>query len=343
MRLELNAIERQELKALHRSIKTRTHADKIKAILMLADGYRMKKIREILLIDEDTIHAWKEAFKLRSSMEDWLSSKYMPYTGKLTDAEENAVFDFVKEGTISDSKEVIQFIQNKFNKVYSTSGVVTLLKRLGFVYKKTTLIPSKYDAEKQQEFKWYYEELEANLKENEAILHMDGVHPQHNTTCTKAWIQKGEVKEIKSNTGRKRINLNGAYNPLTQDVIMYEPEKNINAEATIGTFKKIELFYPNKSKIYCIVDNARYYKNKMVTDYLKTSKIEIVFLPTYSPNLNLIERLWKFLRKHTINNKYYEKFKEFREVIFAFLNDLPNRKHELLTFIGTKLHLLSSA
>ncbi len=342
MRLELTNSERQELKKLHRSFKDGKTRDKIKAILMLADGYRLKKIREILLIDDDTIHNWRELFKERNSMEDWLNNNYIPYTGKLTNAEEKAVVGFVKDNTISDSKEVSQFIKENFNKSYSISGVVSLLKRLGFVYKKTTLIPSKYDEEKQAGFKKNYEELEDNLKEDEVILHMDGVHPQHNTTCTKAWIQKGEVKEIKSNTGRQRININGAYNPHTGDIILHE-DKTINADAIIETLKKIEFFYPDKSKIYIILDNARYYYNQKVKEYLITSKIKLIFLPPYSPNLNLIERLWKFLRKHIINNQYYEKYDEFRDAIFNFFDNITDKKEELLKFVGTKLHLLNSA
>lgn len=340
MRLELSNTERQELKKLHRRIKDRKHADKIKTILMLADGYKVNRIKKILLIDEDTIHAWKESFENRENMKDWLASNYIPYSGKLTNAEEKAVIDFVKESTISDSKAVIQFIKENFNKSYSVSGVVSLLKRLGFVYKKTTLIPSKYDKEKQAEFKKDYEELEENLKKDEVILHMDGVHPQHNTTCTRAWIQKGEVKEIKSNTGRQRININGAYNPHNGDIILHE-DTTINADAIIKTLKKIENFYPNKSRIYIILDNARYYYNKKVQEYLLSSRIKFWFLPPYSPNLNLIERLWKYLRKHTINNQYYEAFDEFRAAIFKFFEDVPDKKEDLLKFVGTKLHLLS--
>jgi len=167
------------------------------------------------------------------------------------------------------------------------------------------------------------------------------VHPQHNTTCTKAWIKVGQEKTIKSNTGRQRININGAYNPVTQDIIVQE-EETINYEAIISLFKNIEKYYPDKNTIYAYADNAKYYRNKNVTAYLKTSRIKLIFLPPYSPNLNLIERLWKLMRKEVINNKYYEKYKEFREAIWEFFEECKYQRPKIKQFVGVKLHLLDS-
>ena len=67
----------------------------------------------------------------------------------------------------------------------------------------------------------------------------------------------------------------------------------LNAQATISFLDKIEKAYPAKRKIHIFLDNARYYKNQSVKNYLEGSKIQLHFLPPYSPNLNPIERLWK--------------------------------------------------
>ena len=170
---------------------------------------------------------------------------------------------------------------------------------------------------------------------------MDGVHPQHNSTCASAWIEKGKIKTIKSNTGRSRININGVYNAESQEILIHESQ-TINAETTIAFLKEIEEYYQNKTRIIIIVDNARYYKNKKVTEYLETSKIEFWFLPPYSPNLNLIERLWKFLRKKIINNKYYESFKKFRTSILSFFENTDRYKEEIARFIGQKMQLFEA-
>lgn len=340
MNIKLTTEERYELKRRHRRTKNNVHdADKIKAVLMFSDGYTASEIAGILLLDDDTIRGWISSYEKVETLDSWLEKNYLAYQGKLNKKEEVKVEAYVTGNVISDSKQVKEFIWESFAKKYSLSGTTKLLKRLGFVYKKTTLIPSKYDAIRQLQFKTAYEVLEQTLGANELILFVDGVHPQHNTTCTNAWIKKGEIKEIKSNTGRKRVNWNGAYDPLSQDVLLHESD-TINADTVIEMLKKIEKAYPEKEKIYIILDNARYYRNANVTEYLKTSPIEFRFLPPYSPNLNLIERLWKFMRKKVINDKYYEKFKEFREALMEFSEGLTDQRAEVKQFIGTKMHLL---
>jgi transposase len=87
-------------------------------------------------------------------------------------------------------------------------------------------------------------------------------------------------------------------------------------------FQKIEEAYPNKNKVHVFCDNAPYYRNKSVRKYLETSKIVLHHLPPYSPNLNPIERLWKWLKERVIYNSYYEDFEEFRDAIMGFFDVL---------------------
>ncbi len=96
-------------------------------------------------------------------------------------------------------------------------------------------------------------------------------------------------------------------------------------------------------KIYIIIDNARYYRCGLLDEYLKTSKIKQIFLPPYSPNLNLIERLWKFMKKKIIYNKYYEKSSEFRRKILDFFENIVDYKNELNTLLTCKFKILDSA
>ena len=90
------------------------------------------------------------------------------------------------------------------------------------------------------------------------------------------------------------------------------------AESTIRFFQKIEEAYPCKHKIHVFCDNASYYRNKAVKQYLATSKISLHFLPPHSPNLNPIERLWKWMQERVIYNTYYEHFEDFKGAILGF-------------------------
>ena len=88
--------------------------------------------------------------------------------------------------------------------------------------------------------------------------------------------------------------------------------------------------------------NARYYRNRLVSEFLKTSKIQILFLPPYSPNLNLIERLWRPLKKIVLYNQYYEKFTDFRSAILNFFKNIKHYKTELQSLMTLKFHALGA-
>jgi transposase len=195
------------------------------------------------------------------------------------------------------------------------------LKRHGFSYKKPALVPGKANEQQQQEWLAEYEKLKQNLPKDETICFMDGVHPTHNVQPAYGWIQKGVRKEIPANSGRSRINLSGVIDVINHKVLVQE-DKMLNAEATISFFRKIEEAYPEKTKIHLFCDNARYYRNKAVTAYLRTSKILLHFLPPYSPNLNPIERLWKWMKERVIYNTYYPEFEDFKVAVFGFFTAL---------------------
>lgn len=341
-RIKLTNEEIDEYIILHRAYrKDQRKADRIKAILLLNKGYGEKEVAEILLLDEDTITTYKKRFLGRKTSTDWLDDYQIYYEGKLNDVQELIIKKFVRESIITNSAIVKQFILDRFGIEYTTSGTIELMHRLNFVCKQTKPMPSNFDPVKQSEFKEWYENLEKNLSKKEAILFTDAVHPQHNTKVSKVWVEKGKSKEVKTNAGRTRININGVYNPHTSDVIAKQ-EDAINSEAMIKLFKEVEKFYSEKEKIYLIADNARYNKSKEVFEYLKTSRIKIIFLPPYSPNLNLIERLWKLLRKIVINTTFHKSSKDFRNAVMGFFENINFYKERIKRSVGTKMHLLQS-
>lgn len=339
--LSLLPEEREDLVRLGKQIKDVKGAIRIRVILALDAGYTVTETAKLFLLDEDTISKWKKKYQKRQFFSDWLQEYYAGYDGKLTKQQIEEIEGFVKKHTITDCREIVSFIKTEFGKEYTITGVTKLLHRLSFVYKQVMLVPGKLNAEAQGVFVKEFTELNENKKEDEVILFGDGVHPTHNIHKTKAWIKKGEEKQIKTNTGRARLNINGALDMETMAVTTHFSE-TINAQETMKLFDKIQLVYKDKTTIYLIIDNARYYKNKDVTAYLKKNgcRIKLIFLPPYSPNLNFIERLWKFMKKYIIGVKYRESFKEFEKDIHQFFDNIDQYKEKLLQFIGTDLHLI---
>lgn len=332
--------ERKDLVRLGKQIKDAKGAIRVRVILALDSGYTIKEVADILLLDEDTLSKWKKKYEKRQFFSDWLKEYYAGYDGKLTKQQIGEIEGFVKKHTVTDCQEVVSLIKAQFGVEYTATGVTKLLHRLGFVYKQVVLVPGKLNEEKQKAFVKEYAALQAKKRADEIILFGDGVHPTHNIHKTKAWIKRGEDKQIKTNTGRGRLNINGVLDPQSLEVTVHY-SKTINAQEVIVFFNALQEKYKGK-KIKLIVDNARYYKNKDVQAYLGRTgcRIELIFLPTYSPNLNFIERLWKFMKKYIIGVKYREKFKEFESDVVQFFENIGKYKERLRQFIGSELHLV---
>ena len=152
-----------------------------------------------------------------------------------------------------------------------------MLHRLNYTYKKPKVVPGKADTKAQEEFVESYKELKKTKGANDTIYFMDGTHPQHN--CVAAYgFKKGTTKEIKSNTGRQRLNINVAFD-IENTSISVDYGASINAQSTISLLKGIELKHTEAETIYVICDNARYYRSRKETECLETSKVGFKLLP----------------------------------------------------------------
>lgn len=155
--IELSQEERAELIRQHRyQGDDAKAADKIKAILLLAEGYSRQQVAHILLRDEDTITKWKETYKTRQSLADWFNEDYSGYPGKLDSEQLKAVEVHVENNIIVSAQSVGQWIQEQCGITYGLNGVHALLHRLGFTYKQSKPYPSKLDTEAQALFKEMY-------------------------------------------------------------------------------------------------------------------------------------------------------------------------------------------
>ena len=310
--------ERAQLKSQHRQERDGRVRDQIKAILLYDEGWTSQQIAKVLLISDQAVRNHVVEYKT--------SNKLKPESGgseeKLSEEQSKKLEAHLQEHTYLYIKDIIVYAQMTFGVAYTVPGLRSWLQRHGFSYKKPAVVPGKANKEQQQKWLADYEKLRQGLPQDETICFIDGVHPTHNVQPAYGWIKKGVRKEIQANTGRSRLNLSGALDVVSHNVVIQE-DQTLNAESTIRFFQKIEEAYPCKGKIHIFCDNAPYYRNKTVKQYLVTSKIILHFLPPYSPNLNPIERLWKWMKERVIYNTYYEYFEDFKEAVIGFFAALP--------------------
>jgi transposase len=212
---------------------------------------------------------------------------------------------------------------------------------MGFSYKKPKHIPGKANQQAQEKFIEKYKSLKANKNAEDRIYFMDGVHLLHNSQPAYGWIKKGKEQVLKTNTGRMRVNINGAYDIENQKAIIREDE-SINSQSSIALLEQMLKEQP-LGMLYIILDNAKYYRSKLVQKFLgQNQRIQFVFLPPYSPNLNIIERLWKFFKKKITYNKYYEKFAVFKEKCLEFFANIDKYKIEIESLMTENFQLIQA-
>lgn len=328
----LSHSERNKLKALHKQERDKRICYRINAVLLYDKGWTHSQIADALLLSDETV---------RQHIKDYqVTQKLKPENGgsssRLDVQQTETLIQHLQGHTYLFAKEIVAYVKTTFGIHYTVPGMTAWLQLHSFSYKKPAVVPGKANRTAQEQWIKEYETLKENLPANEVICFIDGVHPTHNTKPACGWIRTGERKEILTNTGRQRINLSGAVDIITKKVFIQQ-DLTLNAHATIAFFRKIEMAYPQAYRVHVFCDNAKYYKNKDVAAYLENSKINIHFLPSYSPNLNPIERLWKLMNEEVLYNKYYESFKSFKDAVLGFLESLFDPPKELAQKVAKRI------
>ncbi len=304
---DLTALELQELHVLHRVSKLDKNVNlayKINAVILLGSGWTLAEVVSALLLDDETLRSYVEKYK-QGGVLGLAETHYKGSVSKLTPEQQEQLCLELESQIYLTTKQVCIYVALNFGIQYTESGMADLLKRLEFVYKKPKLIPGNPDEEKQEEFIKAYLEFMQRKKETELVFFADAVHPTHNAQAAYGWFKKGKAQELQTNSGRNRLNIHGAMNAETYETTTVITECSVNSDTTIDLLTSLDTLYYWATSIYVILDNAKYHFSLPVLAYLKTSKVKLIFLPTYSPQLNLIERLWGYFKKTVLHREIF--------------------------------------
>lgn len=342
MAIHLTVTQRDELQIFQRNVEKRSEYVKVTTILLLDKGLSITDISDYLGIDSSTIYRYVSSY-ISDGLVAYLQTDYHGYWGRLSSTQISQLRKELNTTLYLDSKEVVSWIYTRWGITYTHQGVVDLLNRIGFTYKQTKCVPCEADSKKQEKFLQQLDTLLEQTLDNDSVVYFaDGVHPTHNTRSTHAWIEKATERLQPTLSGRDRVNINAVINAKDPIEVIFEECKSVNAQTTKALYQKIIDANPNKKNIYIISDNARYYRNKELMAWIENTPIKPIFLPPYSPNLNLIERLWKFMRKKIINTKFYRTKEEFRQAILIFFKNINQYKDELSSLMTLNFHVFYS-
>lgn len=139
---------------------------------------------------------------------------------------------------------------------------------------------------------------------------------------------------VRAASGRQRFNVLGAWNAITRELIAVTNTTVVNTETMCQLLHKIAAVGLS-GPITLVLDNARYQRNATVQDLAAQLGITLLFLPSYSPNLNLIERLWRFLKRHSIYGRYHPTFSDFKAAIEETIDGLSTTYADQLATLMT--------
>lgn len=138
---------------------------------------------------------------------------------------------------------------------------------------------------------------------------------------------------VRGASGRRRYNVLGAWNGITRELICVTNETRVSSDTMVELLGRIAA--PATGPTTLVLDNARYQRCAAVEAEAKRLGIALLFLPSYSPNLNVIERLWRFTKKKALRGKHYPDFATFRAAIDECLNRIPTDHREALASLMT--------
>jgi len=200
-------------------------------------------------------------------------------------------------------------------------------------------LPAKADTAKQREFYdgTLHPLMEKAKNGDIALLFMDASH--FVMGCDFLGYSYGRVRRfVLTFSGRMRYNVLGTMDFITKKVLTVTNDKYITATEVCEMLERISKVYKGKTT-YLVLDNARYQKCKVVQELAVKLSIHLVYLPPYSPNLNLIERLWKFV-KGEFRTRYYDNFSLFKDTIDSIIGSTTQENYaRICMLIDEKVQL----
>jgi transposase len=307
-------------------------------------GYLREEVAELLRIDEDTVTHYTKKYD-ESGLQGLLEENYHqpksqlePYTEQLK--------ELFKKQVPHTINQAIEMINKETGICLKPSACRAFLKKIGMKCRRCGLVPGKaMDDEKQRQAQqeFHDKQLQPTLDEakqgKRTVLFVDAAHFVMGAFLGMVWSFVRLL--LPSASGRKRHNVLGAYDPISHEAITVTNDTYINQDVFCEFLEKIANAYADSGRpITLVLDNARYQKCQSVANKAKALNIELLYLPPYSPNLNLIERLWRFVKKQVLYSKHYDRFDSFRNSINNCINDLGTRfKSEMQSLMTMNFQL----
>lgn len=294
-------------------VQKRLHAVYLKAIL----GGSHALIGRMSDLHANSVGTWLTRFQ-QEGIEALFENQYGTNESDLQTHSPSILESFRQEAPIS-SNQAVARIKALTNITRSPTAVRSWMHKNGLTFRKMGHLPAKVNLVKQAQ--WLEQHLNPVIekaKKGEChLLFMDAAHFVLQPFLCAVWCLARLF--IKAPAGRQRLNVVGAVHAITKQIVTLFNDSYVNAEVIAQFLRKLRAEFGDLPLVI-VLDNARYQHCQFIEQLANELGIQLLFLPPYSPNLNIIERLWKMTKKHCLYAKYYENFQRFSSAITNALN-----------------------
>jgi transposase len=338
MSLVLEVSVRKQLLARRRYVLDKRISNRLSAILWIADGRTQQEAADLLGVTARQVRKWLRLFRTQG-LDALCTLGFQGDPGKLRPAQVKRLKEEIATGRFLTAQQICDWVQEAFRVTYSSRGMRNLLHRIGVSHHKATGFFWKADPDKQDEFlKTHERQKQEAAGQKTRRYFVDACHPVWGVELLYyCWLLVGQRFLVGVGGGRKRLNILGAYCPDDHEYLDIRLTKdNINGQQFVNLLRLLRANHPEMTKFILYLDNARYYHCEVVKEWLaRHPEFHLEFLPSYSPNLNLIERLWKFLRKKAFT-RWHSSFEAMQEAVSEVLDHLEEYREELDTLMTEK-------
>ena len=341
----LTAEQRQEMERRRKGTLDRRIYQRLTAVLAVAAGKSREGVAELLGVSLSQLGEWLRVFR-NEGVEPLCTHHYRGDPGKLTPHQVARLKTEVSKGCFRNSDQIRHWLRETFGIAYSSSGVKDLLRRIGVSYHQVTGFLWKADPDEQKAFVKKYRRQKADADRREAghtrRYFVDACHPVWGLNLVfSCWLLVGQRLLVGMGGGRKRLNILGAYCPDDQEYLdLRLTRDNINGEQFVNLLRLLRERHPEAKRFILYLDNAAYYGKPVVQDWLRRHpEFRLEPVPPYSPNVNLIERLWRFMKEKALG-RWHQTFEAMQQAVSEVLDHLAEYREGLATLMVDEFHII---
>lgn len=328
--------ERKTIRRLEEVVETAKKLNNLnlfkmaKSLLMLSNGMNEIEIAAIFGVCAKTVQNWVRRFIAERF--SWLLGHHYKGRGrksKLNKNQKKKLYEFICEGPekhgfdsgVWNSAMIAELVFRKFNVQYSPRYMCELLKKMGFSYQKAAFESDHLDEEKRRE--WRESTWPAILKQakenNAEILFGDEVSFAQWGSLSRTWAPIGKQPKIKTTGKRKGMKVFGVIGFFEGAFYYMETPERFNAETYVEFLEMVVSQY--ECPIILIEDGASYHNGPVARAFKERmaakGKLFVYRLPSYSPDFNPIEKLWKNTKRDATHCRYFPTFDALRKAVMA--------------------------